>query len=96
MKFNIGDKVVWVDHSCEFIFEGTVTKVSLHKDPMERTVWVDKHHKPEDRIYEMYCWPAAAKEELLAVFAERKRLKEVYDNSMSLIYQLRNKYSEYR
>jgi hypothetical protein len=38
-----------------------------------------------------YCWPVQVKEELVAILTERRRLKQAYDKSMGLIYELTNK-----
>jgi hypothetical protein len=46
----------------------------------------DAHHKG-------FCWPVAAREELLAVITKRAALKKAYDDSMALVYQLSNKIS---
>jgi hypothetical protein len=85
----IGDKIVWCSqlNSPNQIREGTVTKTRAGDMPL---VWVDSQHKPEDCIYEAYCWPARVKTELVAILTERQRLQKVADDSMKLIYQLRN------
>jgi hypothetical protein len=44
-------------------------------------------------VYQHFCWPAAAEEELKAIIAQRAALKKAFDDSMALVYQLRNKYS---
>jgi hypothetical protein len=74
--------------------EGTITARRAGRDIFESTVWIDGFHKPEDCIYEMYCWPIEAKEELVAIHIERKMLKKAFEESMILIYRLRNKFSE--
>jgi len=86
----IGDKIlmVWAANGPGQIIEGTVTKTGGSKDlPL---VWVNGQHKPEDCIYEAYCWPARVKTELAAILAERQRLQKLADDSTKLVYELRN------
>jgi hypothetical protein len=85
----IGDKIVWgdVDGRNTTLREGVVTKVAANGD----YVWVDREHKPEDCIYTSFCWPAEYKEELLLVMKERASLRKAFDDSMKLVYQLRNR-----
>ena len=87
MKLEIGDEIVWTGNldDPDSLRCGIITKVS--KD----YCWVDKHHKPEDCIYQSLCWPAEFEGELRAILEERARLKKAFDDSMKLIYQLRNK-----
>lgn len=40
-----------------------------------------------------HVFPLSAKEEVIAIATERKKLKDVYDDSVKLIFQLRNKVS---
>lgn len=88
----IGDKIIWcADYVKGPICSGIVTKIS-GKD----LVWVDNYHKSEDCIYQHWCWPAAAEEELKAIIEHRARLKKQFDQSIELVYQLRNKYSEHK
>ena len=61
----IGDEIIWCYNYEEGpICKGTVTRVS-GKD----VVYVDGHHRPEDCVYQHFCWPAAAEEELKAIFS---------------------------
>ena len=96
----LGDKVVWYGSLDDpnSVRQGTVTKIQPSPDYKwgygpTSCCWVDNHHKPEDCLYKDYAWPAAFADELAAVVAERARLKRAYDDSMSLIYQLKNKIS---
>lgn len=41
-----------------------------------------------------FCWPVGAKEELIDLCEHRQKLKKALDDSMSLVYQLSNKYSD--
>lgn len=41
-----------------------------------------------------FCWPVAAVGELREVCNQREILKKALDDSMSLVYQLSNKYSD--
>lgn len=83
----IGKKVVWTMSmdSPKDLQEGTVTKVG------GEIAWVDGHHKAEDCVYKAYLWPAEVKKELIAILIERAMLKKAYDDSIGLIYELRNK-----
>ncbi len=42
-------------------------------------------------FYKAACWPIQCEAELRTILIERARLKDVYDQSMGLIYQLANK-----
>ena len=85
----IGDRIIWTlsVESPDSIREGVVTKYK----PQTELVWVNGDHQPEDCIYVGYTWPASAKEQLHAILTERARLKKQFDDSMSLVYQLRNR-----
>lgn len=85
----VGDEIIW----CHNYEEGPVRKGTVTKVSGSDFVYVDGHHKAEDCIYQCYCWPAAAEEELKAIIAQRAVLKKAFDDSMSLVYQLRNKHS---
>jgi hypothetical protein len=90
MPLTIGQQIIYENlDSTEFLKTGTITKISGNGD----LVYVDNQHKAEECILTAFCWPIEAREELIAVITERNRLKKIYDDSMSLIYQLRNKYS---
>ena len=85
----IGDQIIWCfDYEAGPVRKGTVTKVSGAD-----LVYVDQHHKAEDCIYQYLCWPAEAEEELKTIIAQRAALKKAFDDSMALVYQLRNKHS---
>ena len=89
MNIGIGSKIIWVPgtlDTSEGLREGTVTKTGK-----ENLVWVDNQHKPEDCIWAVYCWPVGFKEELVTILRHRQELKKAFDDSMSEIYQLRNK-----
>ena len=86
----VGDEIIWCcDYQKGHVHKGTVTKVSGTD-----VVYVDGFHKAEDYICQYYCWPAEAEEELKAIIAQRAVLKKAFDDSMVLVYQLRNKYSK--
>lgn len=83
---NLGDEIVYgnlddVDH----MRTGRVTKMS------KELIWVDKQHRAEDCISLCYVWPIEAKDELFEIIRKRVELRKAYDDSMSLIYNLRNK-----
>ena len=88
----IGDKIFWCTalESPSEIREGTITKMSPKTSPGQ-LVWVDNAHRPEDCIFADYCWPIAAKEEMRKILTKRAELKRAFEESMGLIYQLRNK-----
>jgi hypothetical protein len=84
--FKIGDEIVWGDiDKVSSLREGTITKIGID------FCWVDNYHKSEDCIYQAYCWPKKYKEELENIITKRVALKKAYDDSMALIYELRNK-----
>jgi hypothetical protein len=89
----VGDRICWTgDLDTEAnVRDGTVTRTK--KDGDFWLVWVDGHNKAEDCIYSTYVWPVAAKDDLIAVLTERRRLKKAFDDSMTLIYQLKNRVS---
>ena len=88
---NIGDTIIWCsNYEAGPIRKGVVSKIT------PTFVWVDGRHKSEDFIYKDFCWPAAAEEELKATIEHRARLKRQFDDSMALVYQLRDKHSEHK
>lgn len=85
MAFAIGDKIILAfDLDTPILKGGTITKLG------KEFCWINNEHKAEDCIYLSYCWPASVKEELLGILTQRQMLKKQFDDSMSLIYQLRN------
>ena len=46
---------------------------------------------PELVFYTAFVWPARVKDELVRIINERRKLKKAYDDSMGMIYELRNK-----
>ena len=91
MKFELGDVVLWsaTSEDPNGVRSGRITKMG--KPGSEQLIWVDGRHKPEDCIYAAFCWPERVKDEYLRILMERKRLKKEYDDSMKLIYELRNR-----
>lgn len=86
MIFKLGDGVVWTAAMNKpEISEGVITR--LQKD----LCWVDNKHKPEDCLYLDFMWPAHVKGALMEVLVERARLQKQLDDSMKLVYELRNK-----
>lgn len=57
-------------------------------DPSELREVSDKEALMYDRAW---VYPVSVKEELLVVLTERARLKKIYSDSMSLIFQFNNK-----
>lgn len=41
--------------------------------------------------HQAYCWPIAWEQEVITLITERARLKKAYDDSMKLVYELKNK-----
>lgn len=82
--FNVGDKILIIsDLECESsVHEKTVTKVM--KDCVQCG-------SPEEVYYTAFCWPARVKEQLLEIIRQRAILKKAYDDSMGLVYELKNK-----
>ena len=81
--FNVGDTCLYVpDLDAANIMEFTITKAG--KDTVQCG-------SKEQTFYTAYLWPASCKEELLTILTERAKLRKAFDDSMSLIYQLRNK-----
>lgn len=81
--FNVGDTCLYVPNmDTASLMELTITKVG--KDTVQCG-------SKEQTFYTAYLWPTSCKEELLAILTERAKLKKQLDDSMSLIYQLRNK-----
>lgn len=93
MNFKVGDSIVWCGQmdDPQSMREGTITKVRAGTSAIEGLVWVDNKHKPEDCICLAYCWPGRVKNDLMAILVERRRLKKESDDSMWLVYELRNK-----
>lgn len=44
----------------------------------------------EMTFYKASCWPLSVKAELETILAERRRLKIQFDDSMKLVYELKN------
>ena len=86
----LGDEIIWfgVDADPSAIRRGVVTRMQGAD-----LCWVNGHHAPEDCIFQYLCWPASVEDELVLILQERQRLKKVYDDSMSMLYQLRNRIS---
>ena len=81
--FNVGDTCLFVpDLSIAVIEEYIITKIG--KDTVECG-------SKERTFYTAFLWPTSCKEELLTILTERAKLRKALDDSMSLIYQLRNK-----
>lgn len=87
--FKIGDKIVVATSEAAKVYEAVVTKQAIYNGVV--VLWIDNKHLPEDCLYAVFAWPIAVKEELLEILGRRARLKKEYDDSMSLIYELRNK-----
>jgi phosphatidylinositol kinase/protein kinase (PI-3 family) len=82
----VGDKILFTSDmdSPSSITEATITKV--HKETIECG-------GKENQYYKAFAWPLSAKEELVKILQKRQELKKALDDSMSLVYALRNKVS---
>lgn len=84
--FHVGDKIVaifdWTDST--HTKEGVITKISGD------ICFIDGCFKSEDCLYLAYCWPIAYKQRILDIIQQRQVLKKAYDDSMGLVYKLRN------
>jgi hypothetical protein len=84
----LGDQICWQgDLSGRELDIHTGTITNLSKD----WCWIDGNHKSEDGFSLFFIWPIAAKDELEKILLERRRLLTAYDDSMKLIYELRNR-----
>jgi hypothetical protein len=80
--FKVGDKILSIEFKDPTTYrEYTVTKVG--KD----TVTCGSS---ENTLYSAFCWPIRLKDEVIAIVTETKRLQDIVDNRMKLIYELKN------
>lgn len=88
-RLKVGDQVIWAgaDQTPESIRGGTITKCS---NGSEQLIWVDNKHLQEECIYAAYCYPLTAKYQLARVLHTRLLLKRAYDDSLKLLFELRN------
>ncbi len=88
--FKNGDPIIWFSNldSADGIRRGTITKIRV--DQGMTLLFTDLNHAPEDCLYAAYAWPARVEAELVAILEERARLKKAFDDSMKLVYELRN------
>lgn len=89
--FKLGDYVVWassLDSIREPLQRGQLTKIRVNNDGT--LLWVDGKHRPEDCLSADFVWPAAFADRLNAIRKTRAELKRAFDDSMKLIYDLRN------
>lgn len=84
MKFSPGDPIVWATDldKPSSIQHGTVVKVSGE--------YLQYGPKAEDSVHAAFVFPARVETDLVAVITERQRLRKAYDDSMKLVYELRN------
>lgn len=81
--YQIGDKILVADlDGPSPIREYTVTKI------LKDTVQCGS---AENTFYTAFTWPARVRPQLQAILDERAKLKKAYDDSMGLIYELKNK-----
>ena len=88
--FRVGDPVIFPRTLDDpFLTEGTVTRSTTQQGTA--VIWVDNKHLPEDCLYASFAWPAQYKKELREILEKRAALKKAYDDSMGLVYELRNR-----
>lgn len=87
----IGDEIFYSANSVDIstIRTGIVTK--MRSDNLGGYIFTDNQHKPEDCIYDSYCFPIKYLDEFKEIVEKRAKLKKEFEDSMSLIYQLNNK-----
>lgn len=85
--YNKGDRILVSGDLAapETLKKYTVTRTV--KEGSEQVVYVEEGGGP---FYGGFTWPERVYEELLGVMKERQKLKKAYDDSMALVYQLRN------
>lgn len=90
MQFNIGDTVLVVMDLCDVnsVIEGKILTIN-NKDFSSAVIQHNGMQEPCHH-YLANVWPVSCKEDLLHVIATRHMLKEAYDDSISLVMQLRN------
>lgn len=82
--FKPGDKIIVatsLDRLSD-LHEETITKVS--KDTVQCG-------SSENQYYTAFTWPVAYKSQLEEIVQKRAELKKAFDDSMGLVYELKNK-----
>lgn len=83
----VGDSVVWADDmSKPDIHSGTLAKIKGD------TCWLEGEGSESARFL-AFMWPARAEGELRSILTKRAELHKAFDDSMNLVYELRNKLS---
>lgn len=84
MKWQPGMPIVWANDldKPSSIQRGTVQKVSGE--------YLQYGDKPEYSVHMAFVFPARAEAHLIEILRKREALKKAYDDSMKLIYELRN------
>ena len=85
-RFKAGDHVVWASDLSDptTVEEGVVTRVGSESG--QDTVWIGNRGV----FFADFMWPGRVTDHLIGIIAERQKLKKAYDDSMKLIYELRN------
>jgi len=84
----VGTPIMWIQSDNTLTF-GTATRMGLQAGI--GVLWTDGRHKPEDCIYDAFCFPAKYQAELQQILDERAKLKKAYDDSAKLLYEFSNK-----
>lgn len=84
MKWQHGAAIIWATNMDDpaSIRVGTVQKVAGE--------YLQYGAKPEDSVHSAFVFPAKAESRLREILIKRQALKRAYDESMRLIYELRN------
>lgn len=79
-----GDQIIWATDldKPQSLRHGTVVKVSGE--------YLQYGPKVEDSVHVGFVFPARVESDLVAIITKRQRLRKAYDDSMKLIYELRN------
>lgn len=81
--YKVGDKIILADDLTDptSVREKTITKVG--KDTVQCG-------SSEETYYTGFIWPASYRERVEEICRVRQALKKAYDDSISLVFQLRN------
>lgn len=80
-----GDEIVWASDIAEpkSICHGTVVKILDGE-------YLQYGSTAADSVHRGFAFPARVEAELVEILTKRQALRKAYDDSMALIYELRN------
>lgn len=90
MKLKLGMEIVYGNiDTVAGLRTGIITKITpgLYGNDL---VFVDNCHRAEDCISKSYCWPIEFKEKLVKIVKTREKLRQAYEYSIKLVYELRD------